>query len=96
MSLQNRFHMTFQNQRTTISVDSILTELLSVKLGFEPETSKSNKAVRGWIQTKLIEELGDQPIRKSASQYARRYLIEAIADSELEEKRVDWLLRDDD
>lgn len=95
MSLQNRFHITFRNQKTTISVDNILSELLSVKLGFVPETSESKKAVRDWIQIKLIKELGDQPIRKSASQYARRYLIEAIADAELEEKRVNWLLRND-
>ena len=48
--------------------------------------------VREWLQDTIISNLGEQPGRKNATQWARRYLIEAIADKRLAGKRNDWIV----
>lgn len=81
----------FGGKRTTISVDIILSELLAIKLGCIPDDDDAHGTVREWLQETLVAHLGDDDARKSASQFARKYLIEEITDKSLSKKRTLWL-----
>jgi len=89
-----RYHITFGNKRTTITVDTILSQMMAVKLGETPDTLEAHGAVREWLQKILVSKLGDDEARKDASQWARRYLIEAIADKKISKQWEDWWLED--
>jgi len=90
--MQERFHIFFGKRRTTISVDSILSELMAIKLGAVPESEEAHRLLREWLQKKLPEKLGSSKGRKNASQWARRHMIEEIADKNLSNKWVDWTI----
>ena len=90
MSTQIRFHISFSGQRTTISVDRLLFELMALRLKVPPDDEYAHSTVKEWLQDTMISKLGDQPGRKNASQWARRYLIEAIADKRLYNRWEDW------
>ncbi|MDB4224983.1 hypothetical protein N9850_14555 [Granulosicoccus sp.] len=92
MSNQKRFHIWFGNSRTTITVDTILFELMAIKLKHQPDDENAHYVVREWIQDTIVSNLGEQPGRKNATQWTRRYLIEAIADKRLASKRDDWIV----
>ena len=90
MSTQIKFHISFSGQRTTISVDRLLFELMALRLKVTPEDEYAHSTVKKWLQDTMISKLGNQPGRKNASQWARRYLIEAIADKRLHSRWEDW------
>jgi len=90
--MQTRFHLQYKSKRTTISVDKILSVMMAIKLGFEPESKEAYAAVRAWLQDKIVSSLGDDDHRKSASYWARIYLIEEIADKKLSAKWSDWFV----
>lgn len=94
MSSQIKFHIRFSEQRTTISVDTLLFEMMALRLKVEPDDEYAHSAVQQWLQDVMVSKLGDQPGRKNASQWARRYLIEEIADKRLHRRWEDWLLGD--
>ena len=91
-----RFHITFGKTRTTITVDTILSEMMAIHLHQKPGTEEAHRAVRLWLQDTLISHLGSYEGRNNASQYARRYLIEAIADNKISNEWVDWKYELDD
>ena len=91
-----RFHITFGKKRTTITVDTILSEMMAIYLHQKPGTEEAHRAVRLWLQDILVSHLGNYEGRNDASQYARRHLIEAIADSKISKKWVDWKYEFDD
>lgn len=94
--LQTRYHIHFNNRRTTITVDSIISELLTVKLGLLPDDPGAHSAVRDWLEETLHEKLGDNvPGGNRISQYARIYAIEALAVKRLMDKVWDWRLSQD-
>ena len=92
--MQVIFHIYNAKKRTTVSVDSILSEMLAIKLGFEPDTQEANKAVREWIQTEFDKmNSGSKTKWSSASQWIRRKLIASLVDKKLSEKWDDWRLQ---
>ena len=86
---QTRYHITFKDKRTTISVDKILSDMMAVKLKRTPETEEAHTAVREWLQETLINHLGDQSGGRP-SRFAQIYLIKEIADKRLLNKYEDW------
>ena len=91
MAVQNRYHINFQNRRTTITVDTFISELLAVKLGSLPDDPNAHGLVREWLETALREKLGELvPGGNRVSQYARQYAVEALADKKLMSKVWDW------
>ena len=94
MSTQTRFHIKFGSQRTTITVDNLLFEMMALRLRVQPDDEYAHSTVQEWLQDTMVSKLGDQPGRKNASQWARRYLIEEIADKRLHTRWVDWWIRD--
>lgn len=85
-----RYHITFGGKRTTISVDTILSEMMAIKLKKIPGTDEAHRAVRLWLQDALVSTLGNYEGRNDASQWARQYLIRAITDSKISRKWEDW------
>ena len=91
MAAQHRYHITFRNRRTTITVDSFISELLAVKLGVMPDDQSAHSLVRDWLEMTLREKLGELvPGGSRISQYARQYAVEALADKKLMGKVWDW------
>ena len=90
MATLKKFHITFGTARTTITVDSLLFEMMALRLKVPPDDEQAHSTVQEWLQDTLISKLGNQPGRKNASQWARRYLIEEIADRRLHTRWVDW------
>ena len=89
----NRFHIQFANHRTTVTVDTMLSAMLAIKLGFEPETPDGNRAVREWLQARLPDKVGtDKGIGTRASQNAQRLIVEAIADPKISRAYDDWVV----
>lgn len=88
-----RYHITFGEKRTTITVDTILSEMMAIYLQQTPGTEAAHRAVRLWLQDTLVSRLGEYEGRNDASQFARRYLIEAIADNKISKKWEEWYLR---
>ena len=90
---QTRYHIQFNNRRTTITVDSIISELLAVKLGMLPDDPDTHSTVRDWLEKTLHDKLGENvPGGNRISQYARFYAIEALANKKLMDKVWDWRL----
>ena len=90
---QQRYHIHFQNRRTTITVDSIIAELLAVKLGTLPNHPEAHSLIREWFETTLRKNLGDQvPGGNRISQYARQYAVEVLANRQLMRKVSNWRL----
>ena len=87
---QKKLHIQFDGQRTTISVDMMLFEMMAIRLEAQPDSPEAHGVVKEWLQAMLIANLGSQSGRKSASQFARRYMIEEIADQRLHRKWQDW------
>ena len=89
----HRYHIQFANHRTTVTVDTVLSAMLAIKLGHEPETPEGNRAVREWLQARLPDKVGtDKGIGKRASQNAQRLIVEAIADKKLSSAYDDWVI----
>ena len=76
-------HIRFGDKRTSITVDDVLFDLLALKLKVQPDDPEAFGRVREWLQVKLVEELGESPERKNASQWARRLIVLAVADRRL-------------
>ena len=90
---QIRIHVNFGDQRTTISVDRVLFELMALNLGYKPDDPAALPSVRAWIREQLPAKVGIHGGRlKQASQGARVLLIEAIADKTLSTQRDDWMV----
>jgi hypothetical protein len=93
----DRYHITFSKQRTTISLDTFLSDMLALKLKVEPRTPEAHQAVREWLQEVIVERLGDKPKnqRISASQWARFYVTMDLMDNKLSKRYWDWRLGED-
>lgn len=86
-----RYHVRFGNHQTTISVDTMLSELLAMKLRKTPKTKDAKRAVTAWLQERLPGALGeDAGAARSASYFARHYIIEEIADRRLYKQWLEW------
>jgi hypothetical protein len=86
-----RFHLRRGGQETTVSIDSILAELLALKLGRQPDDEDAHQAVRLWLQDRLDKSI--DPDRIHLSQWLQARIVEEIASWELREKRDEWLDR---
>lgn len=88
---QTRLHIKLGEQRTTISADTILTAMLAIKLGHDPDNAA--QVAREWLQARLPDKVGtDKGIGKRTSQAARELMIEAIADKKLSRAYDDWVI----
>ena len=96
MITQTRYHIQFNNRRTTITVDSIVSELLAVNFGLLPDHPDAHATVRHWLEKTLHDKLGENvPGGNRISQYARVYAFEELAKKRLMDRVWDWRLSQD-
>lgn len=95
--LQTRYHIQLATRRTTISMDTVLSELLAIRLGVTPNSKAAHKKIREWLETTIHDKLGDNPPGHSqVSQWARRSAIEAIAEGKLMDAVWEHRLKEDE
>lgn len=84
------YHVKQGGKRTTVSIDSILSALLALKLGTSPETKEAHTVVRQWLQERLDE--ANDPNRYGVSQWLQEQVILFITEKELSTAYYDWIL----
>jgi hypothetical protein len=84
-----RLHIELNGKKTTTSVDTILYDFLSIKLGVIPHTRKANKAIKNWIYKRIKQEKwsrGETTFKKlNFNRWLKEQLILAIADEKLKQ-----------
>jgi hypothetical protein len=53
-----RYHVKIDKVRTTVSLAPVLSELLALKLGVEPQTRAAQAALRAWLQQEIDSDPG--------------------------------------
>ena len=53
MITTTKYHVMLGKRRTTITVNTMIANLLALKLGYAPETEEAYKALREYFQEKL-------------------------------------------
>lgn len=86
----NRYHIRMGTKRTTISLDTMLSTLLALKLQHQPHTLAAHMAIRNWLQEQIDRQ--NDPDRTRTSQWLQGEAFLAIADKKLSEEYFDWLL----
>lgn len=84
-----RYHLTCGPRRTTVSLDNHLSLLLSLKLGYAPESPQAQRAVRHWLQARL-DESGDYN-RWRLSQWLGEEVIRALVSDDVKKLYNHWL-----
>lgn len=84
-----RYHLSRGCKRTTVSLDNHLSLLLSLKLGYAPQTPQARRAVRHWLQTRL-DESGDYD-RWRLSQWLAEEVIRTLISPEVKNLYNRWL-----
>ena len=85
-----RYHILRRDIRTTVSLDTTLSALMSLRLKTEPATPQAHLAIRDWIQQK-VDELND-PWYRQLSQWVQSEIVLFLVDRKLSETYVDWCL----
>jgi hypothetical protein len=79
-----------RTQRTTVSLNNYVHQLLALKVGSVPDSPDSHNAIRQWLQAQLDEDV--DPDRVHTSQWLQGKAVLAIADKKLSKKYWDWRL----
>jgi hypothetical protein len=85
-----RYHLTLGPKRTTASLDTMLSDLLAIRLGSFPPSPKTHAIVRAWLQQRLDQ--ANDPGRIRVSQWLRDQTILFLVDKQLSDTYLDWWL----
>ena len=85
---QDIYHVLVGKRRTTVSLDQIISILLSLKLGHEPGTEDAHSAVRAYLQDKL--DVLNDPRWTSVSQWLRKEVVLDLMDKKLSATYEKW------
>ncbi len=85
---QDIYHVQLGKRRTTVSLDQIISILLSLKLGHDPGTEDAHSAVRAYLQEKL--DVLNDPHWTSVSQWLRKEVVLDLLDKKLSAKYEKW------
>jgi hypothetical protein len=87
-----RYHVVIDRIRTTVTLAPVLSELLALKLGAQPQTPQAGAAVRAWLQQEIDQDPG--AVRHGhASQRLAHQAILHIAAPALVNRRDLWMER---
>jgi len=84
-----RYHVTLQNKETTVTIDDILSELLVLRLGYDPDSTEATSAARLWLQQRLADHRGLPHV----SQWLQKEIVQMIAAKELLNAHRKWCER---
>jgi hypothetical protein len=85
-----RYHVTLGSKRTTVSLDTVLSSLLAIRLGSMPQSPEAHTAVRAWLQQQL--DKANDPGRCLLSQWLRDQALLFLVDKRLSDTYLDALL----
>ena len=85
-----RYHLTLGRKRTTVSLDTLLSDLLAIRLGSFPHSPQAHGAIRAWLQQQLDQ--ANDPGRIRVSQWLRDQAVLFLVDNHLSNTYLDWLL----
>ncbi len=85
----NRYHVVLGSERTTVSLDTMLSELLALKLKAIPNSEEAHQAIRMWLQA-LINEAND-PGRRRMSQWLQSQAILFLVDKKLSNRWEEYI-----
>lgn len=85
-----RFHLTLGQKRTTVSLDTMLSDLLAIRLGSFPQSPQAHGAVRAWLQQRLDQ--ANDPGRIRVSQWLTDQAVLFLVDTNLSNTYLDWWL----
>ena len=85
-----RYHVTLGSRRTTASLDTLLSDLLAIRLGARPQSSDAHRAVRTWLQQQLDQ--ANDPGRCLVSQWLRDQAVFFLVDKTLSDAYLEQLL----
>ena len=85
---QDIYHVQLGKRRTTVSLDQIISILLSLKLDHDPGTEDAHSAVRAYLQEKL--DVKNDPDWTSVSQWLRKEVVLDLLDKKLSAKYETW------
>jgi hypothetical protein len=86
-----RYHVRVGQQRTTVSMDTIVAEYLSLWLEVAPSNPKSHSAVRAWMQAEIGRN--GNPDQKHVSQWLLGQALKAIVAEHLRHRHSRWCHR---
>lgn len=84
-----RFHVSVDKRRTTVSLDDWLAWLLAARLGEDPGGRRAAGRLRAWLQERTAEDPGGPGLNR---RLIRRTVLE-VADKELSNRCAAWLDR---
>ena len=84
----NRYHVMLGAKRTTVTMDSIVSEFMALHLGADPHGAEGHTAVRQWAQDQL--DANNDPGRIRTSQWLLARAVETLARPSLAEKHGVW------
>ena len=88
------YHLSLGQKRTTVSLDTMLSDLLAIRLGSRPQSPQAHGAVRAWLQQQLDQT--NDPGRVRVSQWLRDQALLFLVDKHLSNTYLDWLLEHQD
>lgn len=89
--MKTRFHVRLGKKRTTVLVDTYLSTLLCLKLGFDPKSPPSHNALCHWLQAKL--DHAADPKRIHVSQWLREQVVFQLLDTRVSKQYDEWILQ---
>lgn len=87
-----RYHVIVHSARTTVTLATVLEELLSLKLGTEPGSPEAHTAVRQWLQREIEKDPGAVRHGRASQRLAHQAIL-FIAAPGLVGKRDEWMVR---
>lgn len=85
-----RYHILRGGQRTTVSLDTTLSAIMSLKLKTVPGTPEAHAAIRDWIQQRADEE--NDPGHQQYSQWIQSEIVLFLVDKKLSTRYWDWAI----
>ncbi len=90
-SRYERYHVKLGQKRTTVTLDNILSTLLSLKLGKQPESKEAHKVIRQWLQARLDEN--NDAARTLVSEWLQdQVILYLIENTPLDKAYGDWIV----
>ena len=85
-----RYHLTLGDKPTTVTLDTLLADLLAIRLGACPQSTQARRTVRAWLQLQLDQT--NDPGRVRVSRWLTHEALLFLVDKQLSETYLDWLL----
>lgn len=83
-----RYHVTHNGRRTTVSVDTIISEHLALHLGEAPDSGSAHATVRLWLQSRI--DNAPAPKHINLSRWLLREAVTVIAAQHLRDAQEKW------